>query len=181
MKKVNRLIYRVVAILFVCVLASTSILCGLFARYTTSSTSTDHARVAMNNMQIEILKEGHIQPLYIDVSEINPGETFNYYISLVNFRDNGYVCEVAMEYDIQLETFNALPLQFQLIAMDNSQVLMKTNSNNTKHTWGVGNFEAGVASTQNYQLQIAWPSENDIYYADEIDLIEIIVDVEQID
>lgn len=54
MKNVNKLLYRLVAILMVCVLVSTCTLCGLLARYTTSGSSFDSARViAFRNLEVK--------------------------------------------------------------------------------------------------------------------------------
>lgn len=45
MKNINKLLYRLVAILMVSVLVSSSLLCGLLAKYSTSGTGEDSARV----------------------------------------------------------------------------------------------------------------------------------------
>lgn len=45
MKNINKLLYRLVAILMVSVLVSSSLFCGLLAKYSTSGTGEDSARV----------------------------------------------------------------------------------------------------------------------------------------
>ena len=45
MRKKNNLVLRFASLLFICVLISTYTLCGLLARYTSSGSGSDSARV----------------------------------------------------------------------------------------------------------------------------------------
>ncbi len=171
--KVNILMCIVAALLFA-TLFSMHLVGGLYARYTTSMSSSNSARVAA----FSITQEGTI--LETVEANVTPGTTQSAELTIAN------KSEVAMEYTLTVTnvTGNLAPLKFKLNRADENTSPVKTES-----------YEKGISinsvcqipgeHTDKYTLDIVWePSandEDDLALIGMVDYITVSVTATQID
>lgn len=150
--------YAVCALLVLLLLSTMRFGVSLSARYTTSSSGSDQARVAL------FVSE---QTMTFDLSEIKkPGDTKSFSITIANF-DGEKVCEVTQRYTLTANTQNNLPLA---VTIDKATT---------------GTFEAGTKQSVTYTITVTWENENaadrNYLYANEIDVLVLTVDAAQVD
>lgn len=137
-------IIRTAGILLCLVLASTYLVCGLFARYTTSATGSDSARVA--KFQITEAAVGGAADLSQVISaELTPGVPF---VAKTEVSNDS---EVAVHYEIKVENVSKnLPLNFKMTAV------------NTKVEGEVTTFSDAMdpAEKKTYSLEILWSPDD---------------------
>ena len=156
---------RAAAVLLVLVLVTTSMVSGRYARYFSTATGGDSARVAayVFNVSDDV---GH----YLDLTDIcKPGDSKTYEFIIQNRNgDNGPISEVTEEYFVTLELRGSLPLVCTLSEGDNI-TLDGMNVNGEGLTSGQGathTFTASVETEKQYRLVVTWPSdEKDIKYS----------------
>lgn len=143
---------RIVSILIVLVLLSTSMLSGLYARYTTSIGGSDSARVA----RFAVTEEGELLSFF--TVDIQPGSTVSRSVTVEN------KSEVAVEYSIlPASKYGNLPLQFQSVSSAGTSVLQP-------------------GQTEEYTLNITWPADqNSTEYCGMVDLIQLTLQAAQVD
>jgi len=156
-------ILRAAGVLLCLVLASSYLVCGMFARYTTTATGSDTARVA----KFDITGTG-LQTMDI-TADLSPGgsETCN-----LQIKNNS---EVAVEFKatIQKQTDN-LPLDFS-VRLENDSELQESNQFVFTDRMDPGELTI-------YKLYILWPEDkNSPVYSDLVDYIQVTVDATQID
>lgn len=101
-QNINSILMRVVAVLLMLVLLSTAMVTGRFARYTSSSSGEDAARVA----KFDVSRDTNNYEAYFSVT-IQPGEKTPLNIHVVNNS------EVTVSLDFQVENVHCnLPLRF---------------------------------------------------------------------
>ncbi len=158
MRKVNSKanpIFRIAAILVCLTLITTYMMSGMYARYSTSTSGSDSARVAKFSVS-DMLKQGDTVEDKIEISML-PGEEKVYTFTITN--DS----EVAVSYNVEVknETGN-LPLDIEF--------------EGKKGTFAPGHQEKICTVT------IKLPEkENDFLYHREIDYLTVTVHCEQID
>lgn len=162
------------AVLLCATLFSMHLVGGLYAKYTTSTSNSDSARVAA----FKITQSGTI---FNEIkAEIMPGETQIAELTIEN------ASEVAMEYTLKVTnvTGNITPLKFKLSPADAVTPTVKTES-----------YEKGISinsacqmpgdHTDKYVLEIVWePSdreEDDLALIGMVDYITVSVTAAQID
>ena len=154
-------ILRVAALLLVLVSVTASIVSGRYARYVTSASFSDGARVARFHIQEEFL-DGGTDMMVVFSGELSPGEMVEREIKVTNYS------EVAVAYTINVDNvYGNLPLEFMV---DGKPV---------PFTGELGvYFETGKTFT----LQILWPGEkSDESYSGKVDLSHITLTASQID
>lgn len=158
--KQNHILFSLVSVLLILVLLSTSMLSGLYARYATTVTGGDSARVA----KFDIRKEGSLisdLPL-----EYIPGDSGIYTLIITNRSE----VTVKSTLSIRRLTDN-LPLTLELDGTpfaDETSVSLELAPNS--------------AGTVTYSLSAAWPETlNAEVYSYELDAIRVQVLAEQID
>lgn len=154
-EKKERWIVYTLAVLLCLVLASFWLMCNVYARYTTTASGSDSARVA----KFEVTEVGN-SSWSIPVS-MQPGFTEKYQISVTN------KSEVTIEYMIEAKSiYDNLPLKFRMLDKDEKEI----PSNRAE-------IQAGDTSAHQYQLEISWPlTVNDAKnpdYAGKTDVVEI--------
>ena len=103
-RKAHVIVLRAAAVLLILVMLSTSMVAGRYARYTSSASGNDSARVA----KFRVTESGDLKTTFI--VKISPGKSVDKIITVAN--DS----EVAVEYEIIARNeHNNLPLQFQLM------------------------------------------------------------------
>ena len=103
-RKAHVIVLRAAAVLLILVMLSTSMVAGRYARYTSSASGNDSARVA----KFRVTESGELKTTFI--VKISPGKSVDKTITVAN--DS----EVAVEYEIIARNeHNNLPLQFQLM------------------------------------------------------------------
>ena len=154
-RKPHAIVLRAAAVLLILVLFTTSIVSGRYARYTSSATGHDSARVA----KFRVTEEG-IDGQMIKVS-IAPGQTVKHEIIVHN--DS----EVAIAYSV--------------IADNKHQNLPLTISVSDGKTTGSSvTLDPGVTKTVN--LQIYWDeTKNEDKYIGMVDTIHLVLTAAQID
>lgn len=151
-------ILRAAGVLLCLVLASTYLVCGLFARYTTSASGSDSARVA--KFEVE---GGSVSSAMITASLV-PGNTHECSLQIRN------KSEVAVEYEVTVENItNNLPLTYDVpgMGMENGSFVATLEPNGASMT---------------YKLKIQWPEDHaSPDYAGMVDRLRVTVNATQID
>ena len=149
------ILLRTAAVLLILVLLSTSMVAGRFARYTTTASGTDSARVA----KFLVTESGSLTG---DVAvSLSPGETAGLEVQVTNDSD------VAVSYSVAAENkYNNLPLSFTL-AEDKAAVAAAT---------------LAPGQTKTLTWQVSWDAEQtDDKYLGMVDLVHLTIHVTQID
>lgn len=168
-RKPHVIVLRLAAVLLILVMLSTSMIAGRYARYVTTATFEDSARVARFN-----IVEEFSEPLFTDVgARIQPGTTTLEGITIKNYS------EVAVDFVITVTSqYDNLPLSFEM--KDGETELDKTVSAN-----GVTTFIGRIGPNQQekaFKLFISWPiEENGIQYSGKVDVIRVSVNAIQVD
>lgn len=141
---------------------------GLYARYSTSGTGGDSARVA-------ILQSG--ETVTMVTAQGHPGEVINKVsaIEVANFTGTGadqQVSEVALTCTLKAENVTGnIPLKLEFFQDEACTKAVEAFV-----------FKPGVPETKNYYLKITWPAgESSGDYAFEIDAIRVTASAEQVD
>ena len=156
--KSHQVVPRLAAVLLCLVLITTGMVAGWYARYITTDTDTDEARIA----QFRIVETGELMTESLEVG-ITPGGEQEIVVTVEN------AGEVAIRYRIDADNpYRNLPLDFQI------------RLGSTLHSVP---FEAEMApgETRTYVLVIVWDSpERDVGYSGKVDLIEVYASATQI-
>lgn len=164
---IHTFIPRLAAVLLMLVLVTTSMVTGRYARYTTSSSGSDSARVAAFKISQSVVQGETDMTATVPMPEIKPGETVNYTV-VVNMDT-----EVAVRNTITVSSlYGNLPLQF------------KIGESGTDGTQG-GTYSQDCQPGEyqkTYEASVTWPAiENSVNYIGMVDLLTITVTSEQID
>ena len=165
-RKINAILMRTVAVLLMLVLVTSGMVSGRFARYVTTATYEDGARVAKFN----IVEEG---TFFTQMrANVAPGISTEM-ISVKNYS------EVAVEFTVTVDNvYHNIPLDFEVKNGDTTL----TKSENADGTVSfTGNIGPGQQE-QRFQLYLIWtPSADSINYIGRVDLIRVTLDAVQID
>lgn len=175
-KKTRNWPLRIAALLLCLTLWSAAATGGLYARYSTTATGGDSARVALfgHDETITLLGDTEVQ--------LVPGDTRSFPLSVRNFTTDR-TSEVGQKYSIEVVTAGNLPLTFTL-TKDGKTVTPIEGTAATTHTYETDDmvFTAGTERTDNYTLTVSWPeSRKEAGLADLPDYIQINLRVEQMD
>ena len=154
---------RIAAVLLILIMLSTSIVAGQYARYTTSATVGDSARVAKYQISVT--------PLTEDALTVKPDTPDSYDFAVLSNS------EVAVEYDILLILPEGLPEGISPSLMRGGLTLTQTTQNNTYSWETAGAFPAG-GGTHEYSLIFAADAP---VGADTLKNIVVRVDARQVD
>lgn len=154
-RKPHVIMLRAAAVLLILVALSTGMVAGRYARYTTSASGMDSARVA----RFSVTESGNVTEL-LSLS-ISPGTAQNVTVTVAN--DS----EVAIAYTIQaVNVHNNLPLEFQL--MDGNEEVDAAN--------------LAPGDRKDITLRIHWQTgKTQDSYIGKVDLIRLTVTATQID
>lgn len=156
MKQLNiktPLVFRLSLVLLCTLLITTNMTSGLYARYTTTATGSDSARVA--RFEFTDNSDTYVQTLIKEASTMFPGETISVQAKVVN---NG---EVTLCYTIKVENLTEnLPIEDAILA---SRTL-------------------SPGETAEVNIALSWPAEkNSVDYVGKTDVLRISVLAEQVD
>ena len=173
-EKINIWIFRIAAVLLCLTVLSVWGTSGLYARYSTSTSGSDGARVALWVSSESIQLDSRQLPK-------QPGQSCTYKLTVSNQRSTGEISEVTQKYHI---TAGNLPLDFTL-QMDGNEIGKCTETANHK-VWTVSEddmvFQAGVAGNSSYTLKVTWPADQvSAALANVPDFIQVNVCSEQVD
>lgn len=177
-EKIQKFILYTAAVLFCMVLVSSWLLTGLYARYTTTVTGSDNARVALF---------GHSESINLsnDISEkIYPGNSVTYNLTVSNQSEKG-ISEVSQSYNIEVVTAGNLPITYTL--KKDAQVIgtaFQETADKKSNVFATEdmNFQAGKEESVKYTLTAEWPSDkNDSSLAGIPDFITVNINVTQTD
>lgn len=158
---------RAAAVLLCLVLYTTHLMSGLFARYTTSSSASDNARVA----KFDITESGTMtQSINFSINPLDTTSSTNKIQYAIVVANNS---EVSMAYTIKAENLtDNLPLE----------LIMQNNSTANNMTTGILNPSSKTISLM---LNIGWNTGvadyNDFSYNNKVDEIIVTVECEQVD
>lgn len=163
--ELHTIVLRLAAVLLSLVLITTGMVSGRYARYVTSASGSDSARVAKFTVTQSILQGETDLTQTIPMPEIKPGETV--IIDVVVEHDT----EVAVRNTIDVQSlYSNLPLTISV------QEKGTGNSGSSTFTYGPGRFK------KEYEAAITWVrGSNDVDYIGMVDLITITVTSEQVD
>lgn len=176
-EKINIWIFRIAAVLLCLTVLSVWGTSGLYARYSTSTSGSDGARVAL---------WGSSESIQLDSQQLpkQPGQSCTYKLTVSNQRSTGEISEVTQKYHIEVVTAGNLPLDFTL-QMDGNEIGKFTETANHK-VWTVSEdnmvFQAGVARESKYTMTVTWPAgQVSAALANVPDYIQVNVCSEQVD
>lgn len=140
------------AILLCLVMATFWLMSNIYARYVTSSSGEDGARVAQFN-----ITESGTATSTINVT-LQPGETEEYPVDVTNNS------EVTIAYEIDVQNkYKNLPLETKMLDTNGNEI-----TNNSSE------ISANDTKSHQYKLQISWPKDKqDEEYAGKTDQLEI--------
>ena len=152
-KKLNLILMRTVAVLLILVMLSTSMVAGRYARYVSTASGSDSARVA----KFLVTSTGELKT-FTNIT-IVPGATVTKTLEVVNDSEVTVECDFAVK-----NYYNNLPLTFTCQGTD-----------------GAGKVIA-PGGTGKIDLLISWPaSANSDSNIGKVDLIEITLSAVQVD
>ena len=173
----------ILAVLLCLVLASFWIMCNIYAKYTTSASGSDSARVAIfgHNQRIALSGES-------GMTGLKPGDSRTYTLTVANY--NGQtISEVAVDYNLEIITTGNLPLEYQISKKENNS--QSTNIGSYTETYENKSkilktddmyFEAEIAASAEYTIQVNWPEDKkNASYAGIPDDITVNINVQQVD
>lgn len=159
---------HIAAVLLVLVLLSCNLVSDLYARFVTTATYEDSARVARFN----IIDDA--SDLFTNVvTDVQPGSTIEEAIILKNYS------EVAVEFTVTVENiYHNIPLEFEV--KDGEDILYHSE------TVSGGVVFAGIIGPnqqeKEYKLYISWPTrEDNLNYVGKVDMIQVVVKAVQAD
>ena len=157
-------VLRLAAVLLILVMLSTSMVCGRYARYTSSDAAENSARIAAFVFHVNDTPNH-----YLDISDIRqPGDNKTYKFTVSNYFSDRVISEVDEEFFLSLELRGSLPLVCTLSDGD-TITLNGMNVNAQGLTSGQGaihTFTASVKTGKEYTLTVSWPdTENDVKYS----------------
>ena len=174
---------RMAGILFGLVLISTWMTGGLLARYVSTDSGQDAARVAAFAFNASAMKKEASEQFMIPLTDIcNPGDTLEYVLSITNQRSS-VVSEVGICYEISIAKQGSMPLKCTLTDTENHIVVSTADEkisvakdeivSNSKY------MTVGDPQNHQYILKVEWPGElNDDKYASGSAVGEITVTVD---
>ena len=160
-------VMRLAAVLLSLVMLTTGLVSGRYARYATSETGSDSARVAKFTVTQSILQGETDLTQTIPMPEIKPGDTVVINIVLE------YDTEVAVRSTVDVQSlYSNLPLTISV----QEKGTLSSQSSNFSAEYRPGTF------TKEYEAAITWvQGSNDVDYIGMVDLITITVTSEQVD
>ena len=160
-EKINIWIFRIAAVLLCLTVLSVWGTSGLYARYSTSTSGSDGARVA----KFQFTQTGNelTQSQTIVIENMKPGDSADYTVTVSS--DS----EVTVKYSISVENvYESLPLEFRMLK-DNQVITDDTISPND-------------TAERQYTLRVIWPADKtSADYAGKVDLLNIMLTAEQVD
>ena len=165
--ELHTIVLRLAAVLLSLVLITTGMVTGRYARYVTSSTGSDNARVAKFAVTQSILQGETDLTQTIPMPEIKPGDTVVINIVLE------YDTEVAVRSTVDVQSlYSNLPLTISV----QEKGTLSSQSSNFSAEYRPGTF------TKEYEAAITWvQGSDDLVYIGMVDLITITVTSEQVD
>ncbi len=152
---------------------------GLYARFKTGSKNADGAKVAVF---------GHDETIDVPAewtSDLVPGSTGTYSITLTNKNEDGKISETAQTYDLEVVTAGNLPFEYTLKNADGSETGHFSETENSKsHVFSAAgmSFPANQEETHTYTLEVSWPADkNSADLAGIPDFIQVNINVRQND
>ena len=165
--ELHTIVLRLAAVLLSLVLITTGMVSGRYARYVTSASGSDSARVAKFTVTQSILQGETDLAQTIPMPEIKPGDTVVINIVLE------YDTEVAVRSTVDVQSlYSNLPLTISV----QEKGTLSSQSSNFSAEYRPGTF------TKEYEAAITWVrGSNDVDYIGMVDLITITVTSEQVD
>ena len=145
---------RIAAVLLVMVFVSMHMVSGLFARYTTSESGSDGARVAKFQINESLLDKGATVISSLKVGMV-PGVPYEVEVAVKN------ASEVAVEYEIEVQQLSSnLPLRFWVLpdegSVDLEQVVLDAQAAPYVFSRAIG-----PDTTKTYSLYLVWTPGSD--------------------
>jgi len=164
--KINSILMRTAAVLLMLVLVTSGMVTGRFARYVTTATYEDGARVA----RFSIVEEG---TFFTQMrANVAPGTSIEM-ISVKNYS------EVAVEFTVTVDNvYDNIPLDFEVKNGENTLAKSENADGTVSFTGNIGPGQ----QEQKFQLYLIWPPDpSNINYCGRVDLIRVTLDAVQID
>ena len=150
-------VMQLAAVLLILVLLTTCLVTGRFARYVSSDSQTDSARIAAYVFRVE-----DNQKHFLDISSIQkPGDVIIYKFTVTN-KSGSVISEVSEEFYMSMELRGSLPLNVSVVCGDEKLALEA----NEAVTGATHVYQAAVETNRVYTMTVSWPGEeNDISYS----------------
>ena len=165
--ELHTIVLRLAAVLLSLVLITIGMVSGRYARYVTSASGSDSARVAKFTVTQSILQGETDLTQTIPMPEIKPGETV--------------IIDVVVEHDTEVAVRNTVDVQslysdLPLTISVQEKGTLSSQSSNFSAEYRPGTF------TKKYEAAITWVrGSNDVDHIGMVDLITITVTSEQVD
>ena len=162
-RKIHGIVLRAAAVLLVMVLLTTGVVSGRYARYVTTVSDSDSARVAAFVFDVTEKELGW--QLNLD-SLKKPGDHQSFAFTVTNATEAGRISEVSIGYTITAKAEGSIPVTITIKEAEEQKLVFDCTGNAAGSFEGVA-FEAAVAAEHNYILTVEWPEEkNGIEYAE---------------
>lgn len=179
-KNSSPVVLRLAAVLMILVLLTTGVVSGRYARYVTTASHSDSARVAA--FVFDVTEQGLGWQLNLDSLQ-KPGDQQSFSFKVTNATEAGKISEVSIGYTVTAKAEGSIPVTITIKKADEQKLVFDCTGNASDSFRGVA-FEAAVAEEHNYILTVEWPEEkNGIEYAEGNRALVLTVSVkgEQID
>lgn len=180
-KNSSPVVLRLAAVLMILVLMTTGIVSGRYARYVTTASNSDSARVAA--FVFEVMEQGG-QDWQLNLDSLQkPGDQQSFSFAVTNTLGEGKVSEVSIGYTVSVKAEGSIPVTITVKEAEEQKLTLDCTGNVSSSFHGVA-FEAADAKTHNYILTVEWPEEkNGIEYAEGKRVLVLTVSVkgEQVD
>ncbi len=176
MKKRPRLLLYLLLAVVATMLATT----GTMAKYSSQFSASASAQVAA-------FAGGGTLDFDLDLEDIAPGDTRTVQFTVQNY-DGERNCEVALDYEIAIDTMGNLPLTFTLLGKketgDSEKGSQLAGPLDKELTASGGKLPVAVGESSRkqhtYELSISWPKEEtNEDYSQEIDFVTVTVTTKQ--
>ena len=164
--EINKIIKPVLLVLFFLVIISSYMTGGFYAKYATTSSGSDSARVAKFDIKIDDTQGKFVSENFV-ISDFVPGKSETRKLQITNSS------EVAVKYTLTVKTTGNLPLNIKVedVSLNSSNELVY-----------MGNIAIGGSPVE-LEMLIEFENKDEDNYllSYELDKIDIILSVEQID
>ncbi len=158
--------FRIAAVFLCLTLITTHLLSGLYARYSTSASGSDGARVA----SFQVTESG-VQTATISLDDMHPGSGKTYTFKVTNSSEVAVACLVSVT------TTGNLPLTFSVAGPDGTAHDLKPGT-----PVAMAAISHGQTVEAQYTLTVTWPAgQNDAKYAGLLDAVKLFVTAQQVD
>ena len=154
-KKPHVSVLRLAAVLMILVLLTTSMVSGRYARYASSDSYSEGARIAAFVFDVE---DTDGQAWSLDLTELQkPGDEQTFSFVVTNAKDSDTFSEVAICYGVTVMAEGSVPAEIT-IEDESKQLLLTVNCDGSASgSFAGADFAAAESASHVYTMTVEWP------------------------